>query len=102
MGRVAVLALAVLAVGFTMGVSDGIAQQAPAVPKAGAAVPPVAKQVDLNKATDAQLKALPGLNNDDLVKKIKAARPFKQVDDLKKVVPEPVFEQVKNLVMVTP
>jgi hypothetical protein len=37
-----------------------------------------------------------------MVKKIKAARPFKQVDDLKKVVPEPVFEQVKNLVMVTP
>ena len=61
MGRVAVLALAVLAVGFTMAVSDGIAQQAPAVPSAGAAVPQVTRQVDLNKATDAQLKAPPGL-----------------------------------------
>lgn len=102
MGRVAVLAPAALAVGFRMAVSDGIAQQAPAVPKAGAAVSQTAKQIDLNKATDAQLKALPGLNNDDLVKKIKAARPYKQVDDLKKVVPEPVFEQVENLVIVMP
>jgi len=93
------LALAVFLLGPALLPSDGAAQQAPAVP---GAVQQLIKQIDLNKATDAQLKALPGLNNDDLVKKIKAARPFKQVDDLKKVVPEPVFEQVKNLVMVTP
>ena len=37
-----------------------------------------------------------------MVKKVKAARPYKQVEDLKKVIPEPVFEQVKNLVMVAP
>jgi DNA uptake protein ComE-like DNA-binding protein len=95
------LALALLVLGLGLLPSDAAAQQAPAVPKAGA-VQQLAKQIDLNKATDAQLKSLPGLNSDDLVKRIKAARPFKQVEDLKKVVPEPVFEQVKNLVMVTP
>src|SRR5262245_844714 len=91
------LALAVL--GLALLSSEGAAQQTPAVP---GAVQQMAKKVDLNKATDAQLKSLPGLNSDDLVKKIKGARPFKQVEDLKKVIPEPVFEQVKNLVMVTP
>ena len=75
------------------------AQQAPAVP---GAIQQMAKQIDLNKATDAQLKSLPGLNTDDMVNKVKAARPFKQVEDLKKVVPEPVYEQLKNLVMVSP
>ncbi len=37
-----------------------------------------------------------------MVKKIKATRPFKQVEDLKKAVPEPVFERVRNLVIVAP
>ena len=40
-----------------MAVSDGVAQQVPAVPQ-------MAKQIDLNKATDAQLKTLPGLGSD--------------------------------------
>jgi DNA uptake protein ComE-like DNA-binding protein len=87
------LALAVFALGPALLPSDGAAQQAPAVP---GAVQQLAKQIDVNKATDAQLKPLPGLNRDDVVKKITAARSFKQVEDLKKVVPEPVF------VIVTP
>jgi len=77
-------ALALLVLGFALVPSDGAAQQAPAVP---GAVQQLAKQIDLNKTTDAQLESLPGLNNDDLVKKIKAARPLKQVEDQKKVVP---------------
>jgi DNA uptake protein ComE-like DNA-binding protein len=75
----------------------GAAQQTPTLPGALQMA-----KIDLNKATDAQLKALPGLNSDDLVKKVKEARPFKQIDELKKIVPEPVFEQLKNLVMVSP
>jgi DNA uptake protein ComE-like DNA-binding protein len=47
------------------------------------------KKVRLNKATDAQLKSLPGLNSDDLVKKIKGVRPFKQVEDLVARTPGP-------------
>jgi DNA uptake protein ComE-like DNA-binding protein len=101
MRHATLLTLALLVLGLALLPSDGAAQQTPAVPKAGA-VQQAIKQIDLNKATDAQLKSLPGLNSDDLVKKIKAARPFKQVEDPKTVVPEPVFEQVKNLVMVTP
>ncbi|MGH7359300.1 MAG: ComEA family DNA-binding protein [Candidatus Rokuibacteriota bacterium] len=101
MSRLVLVTLVLLAVSVTLVVSDGVAQQTPAIPKAGDAIKQMAK-LDLNKATDAQLKALPGLSGDDLVSKVKAARPFKQVEDLKKVIPEPVYEQVKNLVMVTP
>src|SRR5262249_45060288 len=99
MRHATLLTLALLLLGLALLPSEGAAQQTPAVPKA---VQQATKQIDLNKAPDAQLKSLPGLNSDDMVKKIKAARPFKQVEDLKKVVPEPVYEQVKNLVMVTP
>jgi DNA uptake protein ComE-like DNA-binding protein len=94
-----VSATLLLALGVLLLAGVGDAQQAPAVP---GAVKQMAQKVDLNKATDAQLKSLPGLNSDDMVKKIKDARPFKQIDDLKKVVPAPVFEQLKNLVMVSP
>jgi DNA uptake protein ComE-like DNA-binding protein len=100
MSRIVFVTLVLLAVSVTLVVSDGVAQQTPAIPKAGDAIKQAVKQIDLNKATDAQLKSLPGLSSDDLVGKIKAARPFKQVEDLKKVVPEPVYEQIKNLVMV--
>jgi DNA uptake protein ComE-like DNA-binding protein len=99
MRRVTVAVTLLLALGLALLPSVGDAQQAPAVP---GAIQQMAQKIDLNKATDAQLKSLPGLNSDDMVKKVKDARPFKQIDDLKKVVPAPVFEQLKNLVMVAP
>jgi DNA uptake protein ComE-like DNA-binding protein len=101
MRHATLVSLALLVLSLALVASDSAGQQTPPVPGAGT-IQQMAKKIDLNKATDAELKSLPSLNSDDLVKKIKAARPFKQVADLKKIVPEPVFEQIKNLVMVTP
>jgi competence protein ComEA len=56
--------------------------------------------VDLNTATEAELKALPGIG-DAYAKKIVAARPFARKDQLvaKKVLPAAVYAKVKELVV---
>ena len=56
--------------------------------------------VDLNTATEADLKALPGVG-DAYAKKIIAARPFERKDQLlsKKVLPAGVYAKVKALVV---
>lgn len=56
--------------------------------------------VDLNTATEAELKALPGIG-DAYAKKIIAARPFARKDQLvaKKVLPAAVYTKVKERVV---
>jgi competence protein ComEA len=66
---------------------------APAAPAAATAK----KMVDINKATAAELDALPQIGA-ARTKAIIAGRPYKSVDDLKKVLPANAFDAVKGLI----
>ncbi len=59
-----------------------------------------AKIVDINSATEAELKAIPGIG-DVYAAKIIAGRPYANKTQLKsrKIVPSNVYEQVKDLVI---
>ncbi|MEI6208692.1 MAG: helix-hairpin-helix domain-containing protein [Desulfuromonadales bacterium] len=56
--------------------------------------------VDINTATDAELKAIPGLG-DAYISKIVAGRPYANKAQLKSrnILPGPVYEKVKDLII---
>jgi competence ComEA-like helix-hairpin-helix protein len=66
-----------------------------------ASTPPQPKPVNVNTATRPELEKLPGIGR-VLAERIIAARPYKSVDDLKKVegMGEKTFAMVKPLVTV--
>jgi DNA uptake protein ComE-like DNA-binding protein len=61
-----------------------------------------AKVVDINTASEAELKAVPGIG-DAYAAKIIAGRPYAKKDQLKsrKILPVPVYEKTKGLIIAT-
>jgi len=81
--------------------SGTMAPAMPATPRAlDAAVSPRANLVDLNSATEQELKALPGVSEADSTKIIRG-RPYADKSQLvsKKVVSEPTYEKIKDHVV---
>lgn len=59
-----------------------------------------AKLIDINTATEAELKAVPGIG-DSYAAKIIAGRPYAKKDQLKtrNIMPAPVYEKTKDLII---
>jgi competence protein ComEA len=78
------------------------AAAAPAVEKKAEAVPAAAREelVDINSATEEQLKKIAGIG-DEYAKKIIAGRPYAKKDQLKskKIIPAAVYEKVKDKII---
>jgi len=74
----------------------------PAMPTAPAVAAPAAKMelIDINSATEAELKAIPGIG-EAYSKKIMAGRPFSNKSQLlsKKIIPKGVYDKVKDLII---
>lgn len=70
----------------------------PSVPAVPAAAP--MELIDINSATEAELKAIPGIG-DAYASKIIAGRPFSNKSQLlsKKIVPKPVYDKVKDMII---
>ncbi len=72
----------------------------PAVPTPAYAGDLADKLVDINSASEEQLKELPGIG-DALAARIVKHRPYKRKDDLvdKKVIPEAAYERIKHQII---
>lgn len=96
--KVRFLSLATLALAF--GVMLGSSASNPVLAAQATASKPAATLVDLNTASLAQLKALPGIG-DTYAQKIVNGRPYAKKTDLvqKKVVPQATYNKIAALVI---
>jgi len=97
-----VKSLAAVVLGAVLLIGDGFAQSKSDATKstAASATTKNAALVDLNSASQGELKALPGIG-DAYSKKIIDGRPYQRKDQLvsKKIVPQATYDKIKDLVI---
>jgi DNA uptake protein ComE-like DNA-binding protein len=103
MKKISTLAFALLLTASVSCAADKYAAPAmpaaPAIEKKAPAAPAM-QMVDINSATESELKAIPGLG-DAYAKKIIAGRPFSNKSQLlsKKIIPKPVYDKIKDMII---
>ncbi len=94
----------VLVLGGTLGFATDVKLpakvSAPVTGKAAEAAKAKMELVDINSASYAQLKAIPGVG-DTYSKKIIAGRPYAKKDQLKtkKIIPGSLYEKIKSMIV---
>ena len=94
---------AALTASIFLAAAHGIAQSAPAAKPAQSVAQKIAASkslLDINTATAAQLKALPGMG-DEYVRRIIAGRPYTAKNQLttRGILPQPAYEQVRDRII---
>jgi DNA uptake protein ComE-like DNA-binding protein len=99
--------LALLTASLFLASSLSVAQSAPAAAPAAKPAQSVAQRIaaskallDINTATAAQLKALPGMG-DEYVRRIIAGRPYTAKNQLttRGIIPQSAYEQIRELII---
>ena len=97
-----IIVLIVLVLSFAVALPVLAKDKAPATASPLAAVAAQAKAVllDLNTATEAELKSLPGIG-EAYSKKIIAGRPYTSKDQLKSrgIIPDALYDKIKDLII---